>query len=66
MPKIYVKLFRPGQEVTYMGWTYKVSYVRVSRGELFVHLEGLDQAVREDLLEVAPTLIDFERPKYAP
>jgi hypothetical protein len=61
LPKVPVRLIRPGQEVNYQGWPYKVKYTYISRHGLFVVLDGVENPVKEELLDVKPTIVDFEQ-----
>lgn len=60
LPSVTIKLFRPGKEVIYKGWAYSVKYTQISRNGLLVYLEGLADPIPENLLDVTPTVIDFE------
>lgn len=54
-------LFRPGTEVTQNGRREVVSHVILRRRELMVYLEGHDDPVRPDDLNLTPSLFTTER-----
>jgi hypothetical protein len=60
LPTVAVRIFKPGQDIVYNGWAYKVNYIHIADGRLYVHLVGLESPVEEHLIDVDPTIIDFE------
>lgn len=54
-------LFRPGTEVTANGKREIVSHVILRRRELMVYLQGHEDPIKPDRLNLAPTLFTTER-----
>lgn len=58
--KIKLPLFRKGSEVTYNGWPYRIEYNHVKGFNLLVKLEGLDELIDTDQLQISPTVFELK------
>ena len=61
--KLTLELFYPGADVWYHGDPYRVNYITIRGGRLYVNLYGFPVSIRSDELRVNPTVIEIDRPR---
>lgn len=60
-PLIPLKIIKPGDSVYYQGRPYTVQFNTIRGANMYVQLVGVNEQVHEDLIDITPTMYDFNR-----
>ena len=61
MTRINIKLFKPGTWVVYRGTDYSVDHILINSRSMMVRLNGLEDLVDAEHLELVPTQLTLKR-----